>query len=78
MHIDYFAMVAELLGGWRDVTRGDLRGLTTMRRATDRMRQDQPLHLTLGLSLLARGHQQAGDPAPGRAVVAEALALTAQ
>jgi predicted ATPase len=77
MHIGYFAMVAQLLGGWRDVHAGDLRGLTTLRRATDQMRQVQPLHLTLGLSLLARGHHQAGDPAPGRAVIAEALALTA-
>ena len=57
MHIDYFAMIAELLRGWRDVRAGDLRGLATMRRATERMRREQPLALTLGLSLLARGLQ---------------------
>ena len=40
MHIDYFAMIAELLRGWRDVCAGDLRGLATIRRATERMRRD--------------------------------------
>jgi predicted ATPase len=40
------------------------------------MRRDQPLTLTLGLSLLARGLRQAGEPAAGRAVVADALAAT--
>ena len=74
MHIDYFAMIAELLSGWRDVRAGDLRGLATIRRATERMRREQPLALTLGLSLLARGLRQAGEPAAGRAVVADALA----
>ena len=76
MRIDYFATVAELLCGWRDVRAGDLRGLATMRRATERMRRAQPLTLTLGLSLLARGLRRAGDPASGRAVVADALAVT--
>ncbi|GAA2901548.1 AAA family ATPase [Pseudonocardia halophobica] len=76
MHIGYFAVVAELLIGWSDLLGGDHRGLATMRRATDRMRGDQPLHLTFGLSLLARGHHRCADPATGRAIVAEALALT--
>ena len=31
MHIDYFAIIAELLSGWRDVFAGDLRGLATIR-----------------------------------------------
>ena len=78
MHIRYFAMVAQLLRGWRDVRAGDLRGLTTLRGAIDWMRREQPLPLTLGLSLLARGHHQDGDPASGRAAVAEALAFTAR
>ena len=76
MHIDYYATMAELLCGWRDSRTGDPRGLATMRRATDRMRHVQPLALTLGLSLVARAHQQAGEPAPARAAVAEALAWT--
>ncbi len=76
MHIDYYAMMAELLCGWRDSRTGDPRGLAAMRRATERMRRTQPLALTLGLSLLARAHQQAGEPAPARAAVAEALAWT--
>ncbi|MFC5948011.1 ATP-binding protein [Pseudonocardia lutea] len=76
MHIGFFAVIAELLVGWSDLLAGHHRGLTTLRRATDRMRGDQPLHLTFGLSLLARGHHRCADPAAGRAVVAEALALT--
>jgi DNA-binding SARP family transcriptional activator len=78
MHIGYFAMVAELLGGWLDLRNGDVRGLATLRRATDRMRGEQPLHLTLGLSLLARGHHECAEPAAGRTVVAEALAMTSR
>jgi hypothetical protein len=78
MHIGYFAMVAQLLGGWRDVCAGDLRGVATLRDATDRMRPEQPLHLTLGLSLLARAHHAGGDPAAGRGAVAEAVAMTAR
>jgi tetratricopeptide (TPR) repeat protein len=76
MHIGYFATIAQLLGGWRDVRGGDLRGLAALRQATDRLRSHQHLHLTLGLSLLARGCQRAGDPAEGRAAVAEALDRT--
>jgi DNA-binding SARP family transcriptional activator len=76
MHIDYYAMIAELLCGWRDSRTGDPRGLAAMRRAIEQMRHMQPLALTLGLSLLARAHLQAGEPATGRAVVAEALAWT--
>jgi predicted ATPase len=76
MRLDYWAMVAELLRGWRDVRAGVLRGVVTIRRATRRMQAEQPLPLTLGLSLLARAHQQAGEPVAGRAVVAEALAWT--
>jgi ATP/maltotriose-dependent transcriptional regulator MalT len=76
MHIDYFAIVARFLRGWHDVLDGDLRGVDAIRAATDRLRQGQPLHLTLGLSLLARAHLQAGDPTSGRAVVTEALSWT--
>ncbi|OZM78379.1 AAA family ATPase [Pseudonocardia sp. MH-G8] len=76
MHIGYFAIVAQFLRGWCDVLDGDLGGVDVIRRATDRLRQDQPLHLTLGLSLLARAHLRAGDPRAGSAVVAEAVART--
>jgi DNA-binding SARP family transcriptional activator len=77
MHIGYFAIVARFLRGWRDVLDGDLRGVEPIREATDRLRQDQPLHLTLALYLLARAHLRAGDAPAGRAVVAEALGRTA-
>jgi hypothetical protein len=76
MRIEYFAMVAELLRGWRDVRAGEFRGLATMRRAIERMRREQPLALTLGLGLLARGLGRAGEPTAARAVVADALAAT--
>jgi hypothetical protein len=76
MHLDYFAMVAELLCGWRDVRAGNQRGLAVIRRTASQMRREQPLALTLGLSLLARGHQLAGQPDAGRNVVADALAWT--
>ena len=76
MHIGYFAVVARLLSGWRDVYAGDLAGVAVLRDATDRMRQEQPLHLTLGLSLLARGHAKAGEAAAGRAAIAEGLDAT--
>ena len=49
-----------------------------MRRTTERMRRIQPLALTLGLGLLARGLLRAGEPAAGRAVVADALRWTEQ
>ncbi|HSU08174.1 MAG TPA: BTAD domain-containing putative transcriptional regulator [Pseudonocardia sp.] len=78
MHIDYFAIIAELLSGWRVVCAGDRRGLATIRRATERMRRIQPLVLTLGLSLLARGLLQADEPAAGRAAIADALQRTDQ
>ena len=38
MHIDYFAMMAELLCGWRDSPHGRPRGLAAMQQATERMR----------------------------------------
>jgi hypothetical protein len=40
------------------------------------MRREQPLALTLGLGLLARGLRRAGEPVAGRAAVADALAVT--
>jgi hypothetical protein len=78
VHLDYWSVLADVLRGWRDVRAGDLRGIATIRRATGRIRGMQPLALTLGLSLLARAHQQAGEPATGRAIVAEALVWTEQ
>jgi hypothetical protein len=73
---DFFASVAEVVRGWRDARAGNRRGVAALHRVTDRMRPEQPLYLTLGLSLLARGHQLAGHPAAGRAVIADALAWT--
>jgi hypothetical protein len=71
-------VTSQLLRGWRDVRAGDVEGLTTLRTATDRMRREQPLHLTLGLSLLARAHHRCANPASGRTAVAEALAVTSR
>jgi DNA-binding SARP family transcriptional activator/tetratricopeptide (TPR) repeat protein len=76
MRIGYFAVVAQLLRGWRDVCDGDPRGVVSIREAVERFRVDQPLHLTLALSLLARAHLRLGDVASARAAVAEGLART--
>ncbi|MHA6625867.1 ATP-binding protein [Pseudonocardia sichuanensis] len=76
VNIGYFAIVARFLRGWCDVLDGDLDGVDVIRGATDQLRQDQPLHLTLGLSLLARAHLRAGDPRAGLAVVDEAVRRT--
>jgi len=76
MHLDYFATVARLLAGWRDIRAGDPAGVAVLRQATDWLRREQPLHLTLGLSLLARAYRRMGDAASGRAVVADALDMT--
>ncbi len=73
MRIGYFESLARLLGGWRDVLNGELAGVDAMREVTHYWRQEQQLHLTLGLSLLARGHLRAGDVANGRAAVTDAL-----
>lgn len=70
--LGYFAIVARFLRGWHDVLDGDLRGVEAIRGATDRLREEQPLHLTMGLCLLGRAHLLAGDAPAGRAVVAEA------
>ena len=76
VHLGYFAIVARLLVGWRDIRAGDSAGMAMLRRATDQLRREQPLHLTLGLGFLARGYRRTGDPAAGRATVAEALDVT--
>jgi ATP/maltotriose-dependent transcriptional regulator MalT len=76
MHLDYFAIVARLLAGWRDICAGDPVGVAALRRAGDDLRREQPLHLTLGLSFLARAYRRTGDPASGRTAVAEALDAT--
>ena len=73
MRIGYFETLARLLGGWRDVLNGELAGVDAMQEATRAWKQDQQLHLTLGLSLLARGHLRAGDVGSGRAAVTDAL-----
>ena len=76
MHIGYFEPFARMLEGWRDVLAGDLGGIDAMREVTDSWLREQPLHLTFGLSLLARAYLCAGDLALGRAVVADALRWT--
>ncbi len=73
MRIGYFETLARLLGGWRDVLNGELAGVDAMQAATRAWKQEQQLHLTLGLSLLARGHLRAGDLASGRAVITDAV-----
>ncbi|TQM44188.1 transcriptional activator [Pseudonocardia cypriaca] len=71
-HLGYFTIVARFLRGWHEVLDGDLRGVEAIREATDQLREDQPLHLSLGLCLLARAHLRAGEAHAGRAVVSEA------
>jgi DNA-binding SARP family transcriptional activator len=76
MRIGYFEPLARLLQGWWEVLDGDLGGIEAMREVTDFWHREQPLHLTFGLSLLARAYLRAGDPVAGRAVVADALRWT--
>ncbi|MGH3963419.1 MAG: ATP-binding protein [Pseudonocardiaceae bacterium] len=78
MGIGYFEKMARMLGGWRDVLGGDLGGIDAIREVTDFWHQEQQLHVTLGLSLLARGYLRAGDEARGRAAIADALRWTTQ
>ncbi len=76
MHMAYFQALARLLEGWRDVLDGDAGGIAVITEVTDFWRHDQQLHLTFGLSLLARGHLLAGDVTRGRAAAAEAMRWT--
>lgn len=76
MHIGYFAIVARLLQGWRDVRGGDPHGVVSMENAIERFRAEQPLHLTLALCLLARAHLLVGDVAAARPALSEGLGLT--
>jgi hypothetical protein len=76
MRIGYFEAVARMLGGWRDVLDGDVGGIRAMREVTASWHKEQQLHMTLGLSLLARGCLRVGDAAGGRRAVADALAWT--
>lgn len=78
MHIGYFELLARVLRGWHDVLSGRPGGLERIARTTDHLRREQPLHMTLGLALLARGHLRAGDTAAGRAAVGDALRFTAR
>ncbi|SFO22189.1 transcriptional activator domain-containing protein [Pseudonocardia ammonioxydans] len=78
MHIDFFDTTARMLAGWRDVLAGVPGALPTLRAAVEAQRDDQPLQLTLGLSLLARAHLLTGDPGTGREIVADALTRTAR
>ncbi len=74
--IGFFAPVARLLGGWRDVLGDDPEGVRAMREVTAAWHQGQQLHLTLGLSLLARGCLRVGDTAGSATAVAGALSWT--
>ncbi|MFN2607365.1 MAG: AAA family ATPase [Acidimicrobiales bacterium] len=76
MRIGYFEPVARMLGGWRDVLDGDVGGIRAMREVSASFQKEQQLHMTLGLSLLARGYLRAGDAGRGRLAVADALAWT--
>lgn len=76
MHIGYFEIVAQLLHGWLDVLDGDPSGVAAIRESVDRLRAEQPLHLSLALLLRARAHLLAGDAAAGRAATTEAVRLS--
>ena len=73
--IGSFVAIGRVLRAWVDLQAapgGDDRPLA---EAVDGLRAaDQSLHLTYGLTLLARAHLRAGRPAAARAVVAEARA----
>jgi DNA-binding SARP family transcriptional activator len=72
-----FGTIGGALRGWADALSG--RGLTGIQDAVGRWRNGpQPLHLTHSLSLLARAHHLAGNPAAGRAAIAEGLEWTAR
>ncbi|GAA5137153.1 ATP-binding protein [Pseudonocardia adelaidensis] len=74
--LGYFPVVARCLRGWRDVLDGDPRGVAPMREAAEWFRAEQPLHLTLAVYLLARGHLLAGDTVAAQRTVAEGLHRT--
>src|SRR5690606_5403832 len=76
VHIGYFEIVARLLHGWLDVLDGDPSGVAAIRESVDRLRAEQPLHLSLALLLRARAHLLAGDAAAGRAATTEAVRLS--
>ena len=75
MRIEYFAMVAELLRGWRDVRAGEFRGLATIDGdRADATRSRWPS--LSGRPAGPRARTRAGEPTAARAVVADALAAT--
>lgn len=70
----YYLSVDRLLRAWVELERGDVDGLRSIEAAVDGWRATtQCLHLTYGLTLLARAHAKHGDHEIGRAVVREGL-----
>ena len=75
--IGSFVAVGRVLRAWLDLQDDPGREGGRLAEAVDRLRaEDQTLHLTYGLTLLARAHARAGRVAAARDVVAEALAWT--
>lgn len=75
--IPYWLSVAEVLGGWVLADRGRVaEGALAMRQGIEAYRQTgSVLGVTHFLTLLAKVHVDAGEVAPGRQAVEEALAL---
>jgi DNA-binding SARP family transcriptional activator len=69
-----FTTIGALFPTWLAIERGDQAAIDLLRTQVDALHGvDQRLHLTHGLTLLARALLRTGDVAGGRAAVAEAL-----
>ncbi|HEX7127360.1 MAG TPA: AAA family ATPase [Thermodesulfobacteriota bacterium] len=70
----YLMIVAEALRGWLDVCEGSPGGIEKILRSVERSRtDDETLHLTYTLLLLARARAMAGECHQGRAAAREGL-----
>ncbi|MEX2586773.1 MAG: AAA family ATPase [Actinomycetota bacterium] len=77
--LGYFQAVAELLRGWHSAFTGAPTGLVELEAVVSRWRaQDQTLHFSYGLVLLARAQLRAGQAEAGRATVEEGVAWSLQ
>lgn len=75
--LGYFLRVGRLLRGWLDCLSGG-KDVSVLEATLDGWRfESQTLHLTYGLTLLARAHLRRGDWEAGEAAVEEALRWTA-
>jgi DNA-binding SARP family transcriptional activator len=73
----YLMIVGDALRGWLDVREGSAGGTERIVRSVARLRtQDETLHLTYALLLLARARDLVGELHEGRAAIREALSLT--